>query len=330
MTATHKLVALFTMAVSCSALVLLGVLERTQADAVLDTQVTVSNSLPTLESVMTSNVAFGEEDYGGGEINTLVPSGTRDLFVTGIVEDVNGRDSIAGVTVVLYRSGVTGGENCDVNNGNDCYAASGCDLVDDGLTTDLQWHFSCLVPLAYFMDGTMDGGEFPDEHWVVSVRAEDDQGGVSEFFSVERELQTLLAVELPSDINYGELSAGESTDETSRVSQRIFQAGNDVADVEVSFQTISGAPFFGGVMDCVHTGGTGSIPSERQRWSIVNGGYESIGATALSERPTRAETAVPYRHGENPSSPLYWNISIPSSGVSGTCTGSVSISAVSH
>ncbi len=326
---SYKVGVLFALTALCLFAVLTYTLRLTQADAVLDTQVAVLNSPPTVGSVATSDDAFGGEDYVGGEINTLVPDGARDLYVTGIVEDLNGRDSIVDVTAVMYRSGVDGGVGCEANE-NDCYVSSGCELLPDGGATEWQWRFSCPISLAYFADGTMTGGEFPDEHWVVGVRAQDDLGGESDFVSIRRELQTLLAVEFPWTINYGVLSAGDETDEATRVLQLIFQAGNDVADVEVSYQTLSFAPFFGGVMDCVHNGGVGSIPGSRQKWSVVDGGYESPWATSLTDIPTRAEVAVPYRHGTNPSVPIYWNVSIPETGVSGTCSGSISISAVSH
>lgn len=301
-----------------------------QADAVLNTRVVIINSPPTIVSVVTSDDPFGAEDYPDGIINSLVPAGERPIYVSGIVEDVNSRLTITNVRATAYRSGVYGGSGCSPNDANDCYVTDGCDLQIDGTVTDVQQRYTCLVPFKYFTDGTMYGGEFPDEHWVVSVQAFDDQGGISDPLATDREIQTLLAVNFPLTIDYGVLAPGDSTDEWSRVSQTISQAGNDVADVEVSYQTYSAAPYFGGTMDCVHTGGMGAIPNENQQWSVVAGGYGSPGTTNLTDQPERAETAVAYRHGENPMAPLYWNIRIPESGVSGTCTGSVSISAVSH
>lgn len=296
----------------------------------MDTQVTIPNASPSIVSIFTSDAAFGSEGYSDGIIDTLVPDGLRTLYVTGVVEDGNDRLSVSRVWAVFYRSGVDGGVDCAANDANDCYVSDNCALSIDEGVSDYQQRYSCPISLQYFVDGTMFGGEFPDEHWVVEVYATDTVGDTSDPGSLEREIQTLLSVSFPSVIAYGTLSPGESTDEYSRVIQLVGQSGNDEADVEVYYQTFVPPPFYGGTMDCVHNGGTGSIPNSLQQWSLRAGGYDASGTKDLSSEPTVAALNVGYRHGVNPVRPLYWNISIPSAGVLGTCTGSVTISAVSH
>ena len=305
------------------------VIIRSEAESV-PASVLVPEAIPFVVSALTSNSAFGSEGYPDGIVNTLVSGGTKTIYITGDVQDDNGQQDIAAVGIVFYRSGVDGGSDCVENNANDCYVMDHCDLTTSGIPTETQQRYSCPVPLQYYADGTMAGGEFPDENWIAAVTVADSTGGSFTDRSFVREMQTLLAVDLPSSVQYGTLSLGASTDESSEAEMFAGQLGNDEADIEVSYSTDPGSPTYGGTMDCVHTGGSGSIPSGNQQWSLVPNHYGGSGSYGLTDVPAVAATNIGYRHGENPTKPLYWNIRIPSSGVSGLCTGVITMSAVSH
>lgn len=308
---------------------LAAVTVRSNAESV-PMSVSVPDATPVVVSVATSNSAFGSEGYPDGTVNTLVSGGTKTVYVTGVVQDDNGQVDVADVDVVFYRSGVAGGSDCATNDANDCYVTKDCDMTTGGVATETQWRYSCPVSLRYYADGTMAGGEFPDENWVAAVTVTDSSGATSTDRSLTREIQTLLAVDLPLSVSYGTLSLGASTDESSEAEMIVSQLGNDRADVEVSYSTDSGSPTYGGTMDCVHTGGNGSIPSGNQQWSLVPNHHGGSGSYDLTDSATVAAVDVGYRHGENPTKPLYWNIRIPSSGVLGLCTGVLTVSAVSH
>lgn len=288
----------------------------------------ILNEDPEILDVRTSDDPFGEESYATGKIRTLVPGGTKVIYLSGEVEDMNGFADLERVRATFFRSGVENGSECAYHL-NDCVSVSVCDF-EEVETSSFQARYSCPIQLAYFADSTAQGGEFPDESWMARVDVFDRRGATASDSSVTREIQTLLAVHVPGSIDYGALEAGQATDESTEFLQLISQQGNDETDVEVSYSTAPGAPSYGGTMDCVHTGGEGAIPNGMQQWSLVPGGYDSAGTSDLTTTQSRAKLGIPYRHGENPSAPLYWNIRIPSSGVSGTCTGSVTISAVSH
>ena len=309
-------------------LMLTQVFVKTQAETIVSS-VAIVNAPPSVISVSTSDEPFGSEDYSNGIINTLVAGGGKTIYVTGRMQDNSGGDDIQRASLVFYRSGVANGSQCAQNDANDCYVVQDCALDATGVS-DLQRRYSCEVLLPYFADGTMPGGEFPDEHWIASVTGFDATERGSSDESLSREIETLLALSMPSSIDYASMEAGSSTTEETEAEIYFAQNGNDEADVEVSFGTWPGAPFYGGTMDCVHNGGEGSIPADRQQWSLAPNHYNGTGTTQLTASPTIAAINVGYRHGENPEKPLYWNISIPASGVSGTCSGSISISAVSH
>ncbi len=323
-----------TIASGAAILVLCGLAASllVQADSqaqTIDTSILLANAPPFVSSVRLSNSAFGSEEYSGG-INSLVPGGTKTIYLNGIVQDNNSGDEIDHVDSVFYRSGVAGVGGCVENDGNDCYKVFDCELSSDGVTS-LQRRYSCPLDLWYFADSTVAGGEFPGDHWVASVTVFDRAGAHATNASLAREIQTLLALHVPGSVNYGILSVGESTDEANEFAHVISQEGNDESDVEVSYSTAPGAPGYGGTMDCVHNGGIGAVPSGRQQWSVVPNHYGGPGSVSLTAVPAVVPLGVGYRHGATvPSEPVYWNISIPDSGVSGTCTGSVTISAVSH
>ena len=116
---------------------LAAVTVRSNAESV-PMSVSVPDATPVVVSVMTSDSAFGSEEYPDGIINTLVSGGTKTVYVTGIVQDDNGQVDLAGVGVVFYRSGVSGGSDCAVNDANDCYVVNNCDTTTSRIAHETQ------------------------------------------------------------------------------------------------------------------------------------------------------------------------------------------------
>lgn len=296
----------------------------------INTMLAIANAAPSFVSVRTSADSFGSEDYADGKIDTLIPSGAMMLYLTGVIEDTNNRAEIDLVSAVFYRSETDGGADCVANGANDCYVVADCDLDSIVGMSDTQLRYSCPIGIQYYADATEAGGEFADEHWIVAMTASDVHGAIGTDQSQTREIQTLLALDFDRVIDYGTVSLGMETDESTAATQGFAQAGNDRADVELSYSTVAGSPSYGGFMDCVHNGGTGAIPSGRQQWSVVSNYYGGVGSYALTDAQAIAPLDIAYRHGSNPTGTLFWNVSIPESGVSGTCSGSIIVSAVSH
>ncbi len=95
----------------------------------------------------------------------------------------------------------------------------------------------------------------------------------------------------------------------------IAQQGNDVADVEVSSAA---------AMSCT----IGTIAVNGQQWSLTDVDFGAGGTNAMTGSAVDTNLNVGYRHGSNPTKNLFWNISIPSTGVGGSCTGTTTISAI--
>lgn len=287
------------------------VMVNSQADSV-STSGSVNNAAPTIVSKFISSSANGQTDtYSGGTINNLTAGGTRTIHINGVVEDTNGQADISTVEAVFYRSGVGG--SC-TESSNDCYKVASCTLDTTGVTS-LQKRYNCSMALQYYADSTSTGGEFPTENWVVSVKVTDAGSLNATDTALTKEMQTLLGLTIPSSIAYGALALGASTSNANNQEQVIAQAGNDNADVEVS----SGA-----AMSCT----IGTIAVANQQWSLTDVSYGAGGTNALSGSAVDTNLNVAYRHGANPTKTLYWNITIPSTGVGGSCTGTTTISAI--
>lgn len=272
-----------------------------------------ATSAPTIVSKFVSATANGMVDsYAGGTIDNLVAGGVRTIYINGVVEDLDGQGDITEVDVKFYRSGA--GAGCTTSQ-NDCYIFDNCVLDTENVTSN-QKRYNCSLNIQYFADSTSTGGEFPSEAWVVDVTVKDTLEGSSNDTSLTKDMQTLLALAIPTSINYGALSLNQGTTGATNVAQVISQAGNDLADVEVS-SAQSG-------MLCT----IGSIPRANQQWSLTDVGYGGMGTTALSASATDTNLAVPYRHGNNPTQSLFWNILVPESGLGGTCSGTVNVSTI--
>ena len=278
---------------------------------------TVNNTNPTVASKFISTTSnAGTDGFGGGTID-LTAGTTRTVWINGLVADNNGEADISDVDITLRRSGVSAGCTEDANS---CRVVSNCTL-DAGAGTSLQVGYNCSIALNYYTDSTSTGGEFPAENWVLDVVANDLSAGTVTDSATTKEVETRLALTIPATIAYGSLALGTNTTAANNTLINIAQAGNDIADVEVSMA--------GTILQCVTSAvNTGTIPRANLIWSLTDVDYNGVGATALSGTATDTNLNVAYRHGANPTKDLFWNIQIPTTGVGGTCTGTVTVSTI--
>ena len=286
---------------------------NSQADTV-NTQTDVTNNAPTVEDVFINDAAFTFADsYGGGTINTLVAGGQKSIYITGNARDTNGRGDIKTISAVFYRTAV--GDGCSPDS-NDCYGVASCGTQND-TEGDLEvLEYSCPINLDYWADSTDTGGPYAGTTWTVKVNIEDNGGLSGSDSSVTKTMQTLLALNIPTSINYGTLSKGQSTTSLNNKTQTMTQQGNDEADVEVS----SSAD-----MTCTNTG---TIPVANQEWSLTDEDHSHGSMTDLSGSATDTNLAVGYKTAGDVTVDLYWNIELPAQDISGTCTGTTTVTAI--
>lgn len=265
---------------------------------------TIGNATPTISSIGISEVAYGSDTSASGFIPTV--GADKVLHVSGVINDVDGGIDISTTSVVFYRTGA--GASC-VSDKNDCYRIDTCSL-NAAYGTSEEVAYDCAVPIAYFTDSTASGGKYPNDTWTAYMTTKDSTGRYATT-SKQTEIQPLLALNIPSTLSYGSVPLGS----TSGAAALTFaQRGNTKADVQIS----------GGSMNCSHGG---SIPVSSQRWSLASTTtYAS--STPLSASTTLVSLSLGYRtvDASELTTSMYWRVSVPATGVGGTCSGNSTIS----
>jgi len=271
------------------------------------TQVTIINFPPSVSSIIMSSTGTTDltDDYSGGTINDLVAGSTKSVWVNGVVTDPNGEDDITTVDLVFYRDDK--GTSCGTDK-NDCYKITECTFDTSYGTTD-EASYSCPLDIYFFTDSTVGGGTATENHWVTSVTVQDD--ATNSFSFITKEMGLLLALDIPSTIDFGTMALGAGTTNDTNIEQTITQQGNDVADVTLVMTDAE--------MSCSVRG---SVPRESIEWSATDSSYGDASSHDLTGISTDTDIGVGYRTSDGTAltRKLYWNIKIPSSGVEGICS----------
>ncbi len=306
---SHKVMGMILIFISFF-LIKSVILVKTQADSV-NTQIYVLNGIPTILDVYVNEKSFTFSNGFQSGVIVPVAGGQKIVHISGHIRDTDGGDDISVVKLKFYKT--TNQDTCIVDS-NNCYEVSGCSVrADTGGDKDVL-EYDCLVNLDYWADSTSAGGVTPSAQWIARVVATDDVGGTGAAYSVTQEVGTLLALTLPSNINYGTLLKGQKTDSDNNQELLIVQRGNDVADVEVS----------GSAMTC---SGGGSIPIANQEWALSD--IDSGSGTDLTSLAVDTDLDVQYKTSMDVTRYLFWNIEIPLEGLSGSCIGTNTITAIS-
>lgn len=252
------------------------------------------------------------------ESNSSGTSGGNTIYLTGTVTDANTMDEFddAGTDALTYY--VTNGSimSCAPDSQADrtCYSRDnqntvGCILQNGYLSTATSATFSCAITLHYNAQ--------PGATWTAAVRAKDgatytDNEQLASNFTIA----STTAVSVPSDITFttsgGAVPLGTVSDAQSLT---VYNVGNTTADYKV----------YATDMSC--TKGSSTInASDRIAYSLSSVAYgsmtsstESLGTAALVDAnitPSTASTTVSSRA-------VYTRLHVPSSGVGGTCSGTV-------
>ena len=272
------------------------------------------NQAPTVVSVVTSNTSNGTTDnFPGGSI-TPIAGGTKTIYVNGLVEDLDGQNTITNVRGVFHRSGATSGGSC-TNSGNDCYVKATCDVVNDG--NQNRKVYSCRADLQYYSDSTDASGRYPSENWIARVEVTDGIAtGTNN--ALTKEMNSVLSLNYGGPISFGNHNMGDVTTSGNNVEYTFAQSGNVNADVEVSMA---------GGMTCV----SGSIAPGAFKWALTDVGFTSGSSTTMTGSAVDTNLDVGYGTDGSPSPSkfLYFNMSVPYS-IGGICNGITTLSAISH
>lgn len=300
----------------------------------------VTNAVPTFNVVKVGS-ATDVTTYNSeaATITFTNESATNNIFVHGKVTDNNGctevmrRTTSTGGqwTLAVYRTNVTSGSSCTANN-NDCYqynaAAAEAIMTEDTCVedgTDVEHQFEFTVPLQYYADPTSPSAPtYSATDWTASVGVTDSIGGAATAGTDVFDVPTLNALNVSATVNFSDDSGGSSlalgfTPTTTQESSfTVTNTGNNTIDVQVS----------GTALDCA-TGYT-DIPVGNSKWATAaSTAYASM--TALSATPATADVNIARsNNGATATGTVYWKLAIPSTGVGGTCSSSITAAATDH
>lgn len=262
--------------------------------------------------VTTSSYSYVDTYNTQSPLTPLVGT-TKSVYVNGRVTDGDGVGTgfadgdLQSVDLRFYRENV--GVSCtpDVNN---CYQVS-CTVTANSSTV---LNYSCAVSVSYLADSTMAGGAYPNEVWNAEVIVKDDADQVGSLIK-QFEVQTLLALTIPTSVAFGTFAPGDETTSLNNIEYTLTQQGNDVASVMIS----------GSSMTCT---GVGSIPVGNMTRATIDVGATHASATSVTATPTDAGLSIGTNDTGSLSQNLYLNLIMPL-GVAGGCTGTLTVEASS-
>lgn len=326
----HYVVALLLGVVGLL-IILIFVSIRSQADDT-STTATISNDPPSVTSLTISTSSLGPAL--DGSIFTPAENATRTLYAYGSYTDNNGCDEVsdpganAGFSLNIRRNGMTT-TTCQDPSSTDplnCYVAAetvsstaagtglNCVISNCSGGTDVSADFECTFPIHHFVDATDEASAYNAQKWRISYFIEDSNGGTADDLDSEFEIATLNAIDSGASVAYGALPLGgtSASDETLVITN----TGNkDGQDINLS----------GNDMGC----SDGQISVGQQKYATnTSVAYGSKVALTSSGVPAVMNVKKNVVSSTAATSNTYWMISIPSSGLSGSCSGTITVTAV--
>ena len=267
----------------------------------------LSNSDPVVTGV----------SVNGGSTISLTEGITTTINWTSTVTDADGYSDISSVSGVLYRSGVSGAEECSEND-NNCYIDTSCGLSN---CLGSSCTATCSVDLEFFTDSTDSVSQYPSEYWRGWVEATDSQSAVDEEWSAvgSPDVETMAALSATSAISYDSLLPGDNTGSSNEITI-VTNTGNVTLDIE-----LSGDNFCVDYPTC-----SGSqIAVSYQEFNTS--GFTYGEGTSLGTSPVTVQINL-VKSTSNPansSSSVYWGMGVPDPKEAGSYSGANFIAAIS-
>jgi hypothetical protein len=301
---------------------------KSQADNV-SSDVTITNADPVLSGIIITDADDLSND------SDIIPSAGANniIYIKGIITDNNGEEQIAAGTgkmaVAFYEAGTTCAvEGLAAEDDNYCYKsatsnhttvsanadAAGPCVITEAYGDATQAAFSCPITLGFNANSTVTGGGASGANWIASVKVIDAVAGTDTNAASTVEIGLQSALDIEASISYGTLGLGAATAVPADAGDTLVltQEGNDQMTVKVSSAD---------AMTCT----LGTIPVANQEYSLVSFTHGS--GSDLSGTPTATGVLVDYYTTSLTTDDLFFGIQIPSTGVAGTCTGTIVVAA---
>lgn len=273
---------------------------------------TVNNVSPVVSSV----------NVNGGADIVLTEGTSQTVTVTGTVTDNNSCNDLSTIEASLYRSAI-GYVGCDTNaedEDDNCYAQVSCTIDTGGDTctgsTDASADYECDVSVWFNADPTDATTVYSAQDWKGTINAIDDNAASGNTESTGTvEMESLVGYSVTSSIAYGTLSVGQANDPLDKI-VTTTATGNVGLDQELS----------GVDMD---DGGINTIAIGQQKYALASSTPYASG-TSMTTSPVEVEINIPKttNYAAPSTGDTYLGLEIPPGTVSGSYSGTVTITAV--
>lgn len=282
-------------------------------------QVSAVNASPSIDEVTPSDTLGSGSVALPSDGLTLNEGTPVSLYVRGFVSDPNGCADLDHVDIKVYRSGVTDGSNCALDK-NDCYSATipKAQFTSDSCSGagDQDASFEATIPIDNFADPTDVGGPYADDTWKAMATAFDTTGASGEL-NADFEIKSLAAFSLSTDsLDYGNISLGAISPQQNVI---FTNTGNREVQAYVNADNNLVSNLIG----------SANIASTAVHYSLTNGFTYGTGDTAIELTQTLMDLALAQQTDDvvAPSRPGYFLLKIPTYGVNGTYSNTLTFTA---
>jgi hypothetical protein len=270
------------------------------------TELDIGNTAPTIKSI----------DIEQGTIN-LIPNSTKIVNCSVIIEDFDTDVDIKNISAEFFDNSASFYGDNDDNNHH--YTNKSCFInrTYGDINTAIA---NCIFQLEYYAN---------PETWNCSVEV-NDYSGYKEENSNTSDVQPLLALGLPSTINYGTVNATYVSNENIT---NVTNYGNVKINLSLSGYAENVGDGF--AMNC--SLGTANISIEYEKFNLTDSTPGSLSLSEfensyinLTSSPIIKRFDLNYRQNDThnkATNKTYWRIYVPK-GIGGTCQGNIVFGAV--
>lgn len=307
---------LFTVVALVALVALIVVLLRSSFADDVTQQGSVANIAPSVDTLVVAATSGGSDSTSF----TLTENTTTSLYMHGVASDDNGCTEIQDIgdyDGTLYRTNVASAQACTPDDTN-CYSLTGDFTIDPNIVNsclggaDTDVAYQATEAVEFFADPTDAGAAtYSATDWTAYVEVSDgtDTDTATDTF----EMNTLLSLNAAGTggggaIDYGAVAFSATAEDEVTVTV----TGNADIDVEV---------YADGAMSCT----SGSIPLTNTDVGLATDPSVDIGT---SGSPLEIEAVLTKPTSTTPvTDTLYFELTMPASGVSGTCSNTVTFTA---
>lgn len=279
--------------------------------SLLDSYSVIPEIITANHNPIVSNVSLNNQSN-----ISLTENSTTPVNVTATVYDANGCQTISSVSAKVYRSGVTAGADCTLND-NNCYSAN-CtqDTGSCAGASDKDATYTCTVNLQFFADPTDDGTPYSSQYWKTKVTAVDTDSLTGYGYNLDGapEVSSLLALAVTNSIDYGNLDPGAKNDPLDKITT-VYATGNVSLDVTL----------YGSNM----TSDSNSIAVSQEHYALASSTPYSSG-TALGLSPgSKVELNVckTFSSSNIANKNIWWGLAVPDPQAAGSYSGTITFTA---